>query len=154
MIMYVFPFNNNRQRIKWFSLGLAASLTITCTCIIITIVVDCFVIFWKHCWKRCKLSFVRTLPEHFACRAGDLYRTHLFTHYKNTPIQIYWKFPTKNWKFSDKYSDIFHISAQNIDCGYSLEPLRRGGSNKCPHSVFWAEVRKMMFTLVNPSFTL
>ena len=23
----------------------------------------------------------------------------------------------------------FHISAQNIDCGYSLEPSRRGGSN-------------------------
>ena len=30
-------------------------------------------------------------------------------------------FTTKNWKFSDKNSDFFHISAQNIDCGYSLE---------------------------------
>ena len=30
-------------------------------------------------------------------------------------------FTTKNWKFSDKNSDIFHISAQNIDCWYSLE---------------------------------
>ena len=29
-------------------------------------------------------------------------------------------FTAKNWKFSDKNSDIFHISAQNIDCGYSL----------------------------------
>ena len=28
--------------------------------------------------------------------------------------------------FSDKNSDIFHISAQNIDCGYSLEPPCRG----------------------------
>ena len=28
---------------------------------------------------------------------------------------------TKNCKFSDTNSDIFHISAQNIDCGYSLE---------------------------------
>ena len=27
-------------------------------------------------------------------------------------------------------SDIFHIVAQNIDCGYSLEPPRRGGSNE------------------------
>ena len=35
-----------------------------------------------------------------------------------------------------KNSDIFHISAQNIDCGYSLEPPRRGGSNKYPQSVF------------------
>ena len=28
--------------------------------------------------------------------------------------------PPKKWKFLDKKnSDIFHISAQNIDCGYS-----------------------------------
>ena len=26
----------------------------------------------------------------------------------------------KTWKFSDKNSEIFHISAQNIDGGYSL----------------------------------
>ena len=29
-----------------------------------------------------------------------------------------------------KNSDGFHISAQNIDCGYLLEPPRRGGSNE------------------------
>ena len=28
--------------------------------------------------------------------------------------------------FQIKNSDIFHISTQNIDCGYSLEPPRRG----------------------------
>ena len=27
------------------------------------------------------------------------------------------------------------ISAQNIDCGYSLEPPRRGGSNEYPQSI-------------------
>ena len=43
-------------------------------------------------------------------------------HYKNTPIQIYRQFYNqKKGKFSDKNSDIFHISAQNIDCGYSLD---------------------------------
>ena len=31
---------------------------------------------------------------------------------------------------------IFLISAQNIDCGYSLEPPRRGGSNVNPQSMF------------------
>ena len=31
---------------------------------------------------------------------------------------------------------IFLISAQNIDCGYSLEPPRRGGSNKYQQSMF------------------
>ena len=32
--------------------------------------------------------------------------------------------PPKNEIFQIKNSDIFHISAQNIDCGYSLEPPR------------------------------
>ena len=38
---------------------------------------------------------------------------------------------------------IFLIPAQNIDCGYSLEPPRRGGSNEYPHSMFWAEILKI-----------
>ena len=39
-------------------------------------------------------------------------------------------FTTKNENFQIKNSDIFHISAQNIDCEYSLEPPRQGGSNE------------------------
>ena len=31
---------------------------------------------------------------------------------------------------------IFLISDQNIDCGYSLEPPHRGGSNGYPQSMF------------------
>ena len=66
-------------------------------------------------------------------------------HYKNMPIQIYWKFYHQNWKFSDKNSDMFHIQfllktyivgTQNIDCVYSLEPPRWGGSNDYPKSMF------------------
>ena len=54
-------------------------------------------------------------------------------HYENMPFQIYWKFYNqKKENFQIKISDIFHISAQNIDCGYSLEPPRRGGSNEYP----------------------
>ena len=34
---------------------------------------------------------------------------------------------------------IFLISAQNIDCGYSLEPPRRGGSNEYPQSMLCFE---------------
>ena len=37
---------------------------------------------------------------------------------------------------------IFLISAQNIDCGYSLEPPRRGGSNEYPQSVFRRNMKK------------
>ena len=52
-------------------------------------------------------------------------------HYENTPIQIYRKFHLQKLKNIEiKNSDIFHISSQNIDCGYSLEPPRRGGSNE------------------------
>ena len=47
----------------------------------------------------------------------------------------------KNEKFQIKNSDIFHISAQNIDCGYSLEPTR-GGSNECPNLCFRAKIEK------------
>ena len=36
--------------------------------------------------------------------------------------------------------NIFLISAQNIDCGYSLEPPIRGGSNEYPQSMFPAEI--------------
>ena len=36
----------------------------------------------------------------------------------------------ENENFQIKNSNIFHISAQNIDRGYSLEPPRRGGSNE------------------------
>ena len=35
---------------------------------------------------------------------------------------------------------IFLISAQNVDCGYSLEPPRRGGSNEYPQYMFCAEM--------------
>ena len=64
--------------------------------------------------------------------------TRLFKYTEN--------FTTKNLKFSDKNSDIFHISDQNIDCGYSLEPPRRGGSNEYPQFMVLAEIRKIIYT--------
>ena len=76
-------------------------------------------------------------------------------HYENMPIQIYWKFYHPKMKILQiKNSDIFHISAQNIDWGYSLEPPQRGGSNEYPQSMFRAEIRKIMYTPVNLSFTI
>ena len=46
----------------------------------------------------------------------------------------------------------FHISAQNIDCGYSLEPPRRGGSNEYPQSIFWAEIWKKIQSFLSENF--
>ena len=42
--------------------------------------------------------------------------------------------------FQQKNLDIFLILAQNIDCGYTLEPPRRGGSNEYPQPMFCEEV--------------
>ena len=65
------------------------------------------------------------------------------SHYENTPIQIYGKFQfQKAENFQIKTSDIFHISAQNIDCGYSLEPPRQGGSNEYPQFMFLSRNKK------------
>ena len=45
-----------------------------------------------------------------------------------------------------KTSGSLHSSAQNIDCGYSLEPPWQGGSNEYQQSMFWAEIRKLIYT--------
>ena len=54
---------------------------------------------------------------------------------KNAYSSILKILPIKNENFQIKNSDILHISAQTIDCGYSLEPPRRGGSNEYPQSM-------------------
>ena len=78
---------------------------------------------------------------------GIITKTRLFKYIEN--------FTTKNRKKNQiKNYDIFHISAQNIDCGYSLEPPRRGSSNEYPQSIFFSKIRKIMSTPVNPSFTI
>ena len=61
-------------------------------------------------------------------------KTSLFKYTEN--------FTSKNWKISDKKIWYFHISALNIDCGYSLEPPRRGGSNEYPQSMFLSRNKK------------
>ena len=38
---------------------------------------------------------------------------------------------------------LFLFLLKNIDCGYSLEPPHRGGSNEYPQSMFWAEIWKI-----------
>ena len=61
-------------------------------------------------------------------------------------------FTTKNWKYSDKNPDIFHISAQNIDCGYSFESPRRGGSNEYPQSMFFSRNKQNNAYPYKPQF--
>ena len=60
--------------------------------------------------------------------------------------------PPKHKNFQMKNSGSFHISAQNIDCGYLLEPPPRGGSNEYSQSMFWAEIRKLIYTPCKTQF--
>ena len=60
----------------------------------------------------------------------------------------------KNENFQQKKIDIFLIFAQNIDCGYKLEPPRRGGSNEYPQSMFWSKNKKNRYTPAYPIFAI
>ena len=70
----------------------------------------------------------------------ELYKVY---HYENLPMQYtsrifsFFFF----WKILSEFV-IFLIFAQNIDCGYTLEPPRRGGSNEYPQSMFWSKNKK------------
>ena len=64
-----------------------------------------------------KKSLFEKGNQNFQHRVFALFitKTSLFKYIENFTTQ-------KTEKFSDKNSNIFYIFAQNIDCGYSLEP--------------------------------
>ena len=68
------------------------------------------------------------------------------------PIQIYWKFYHQKENFQANKFWYFHISAHNIDCGYSLEPPRRGGSNEYPQYMFLSRNKKNNIYTCKPQF--
>ena len=71
-------------------------------------------------------------------------KTRLFKYIEN--------FTIKNSEFSNKNSDIFHISSHNIDCEYSLEQPHRGGSNEYPQSMFLSRNKKNKVYPCKPQF--
>ena len=58
----------------------------------------------------------------------------------------------KKENFQIKNSDIFHVSAQNIACGYSLELPQWGGSNEYPQSMFLSRNKKNNVYPCKPQF--
>ena len=78
------------------------------------------------------------------------------SHYENTPIQIYRKFHLQKLKVFKYKFWYFYIFAKNIDCEYSLEPPRvlEAVPTSTHNLWFWAEIRKIMYTSVKPSFTI
>ena len=77
-------------------------------------------------------------------RMNVITKTSLFKYIEN--------FATKTRNFSDNNSDIYHISAQNIDCGDSLEPPCRGGCNEYPQSIFLSRNKKNNVYSCKPQF--
>ena len=73
-------------------------------------------------------------------------KTRLFKYIEN------FTYKKKPEKFQIKNSDIFQISAQNIDCGYLLEPPRRGGSNEYPQFMFLSRNKKNNVYPSKPQF--
>ena len=75
----------------------------------------------------------------------------LFTLRKHAYLNILNILPPKNGNFQIK-TLIFHISAQNIDCGYLLEPPRQGSSNEYPQSMFLSRNTKNNVYPCKPQF--
>ena len=85
----------------------------------------------------------------------QVYEEVTFSHYENLTMQYTEIFlALKIEKIQLKKIDIFLIFAQNIDCGYTLEPPRRGGSNEYPQYMFWSKNKKNRFTPAYPSFAI
>ena len=58
----------------------------------------------------------------------------------------------KQENFQIKNSNIFHISAQNIDCGYSLEMPQWGSSDEYQQSMFMSRNKKNNVYPCKPQF--
>ena len=75
-----------------------------------------------------------------ACKNGNdlkAYASRKHAYIILTPLKPH--FYTEKLGFTE-YALFFLFLLKNIDCGYSLEPPRRGGSNKYPQSMFWTEM--------------
>ena len=74
---------------------------------------------------------------------------------KTCPCNIQRFFSTvKIEKLIRKFLIFFLFLLQNIDCGYTLEPPRRGGSNEYPQSMFWSKNKKNRYTPAYPIFAI
>ena len=80
---------------------------------------------------------------------------YISLHYENTPMQYTEIFlAIKCCKFHQNFFFIFYIFAQNMHCGYKLEPPRRGGSNEYPQCMFWSKNKKNRYNPAYPIFAI
>ena len=76
----------------------------------------------------------------------------MFTHYENTPIQIYRKFHLQKTEKFQMTNSIFSYFCSKHRLWYSLEPPPRGGSNEYPQSMFWGRNKKNNVYPCKPQF--
>ena len=94
-------------------------------------------VLWKWPCASLKLEYINHLYEHFGVWQTTS-RKH--TYMILTPFIPH--FYIVKLGFTG-YTLFFLFLLKIIDCGYSLEPPRRGGSNEYPQSMFWAEIKKI-----------
>ena len=117
-------------------------------------------VLWFRRWSiaqtsrlRCKRKAVRSQQNQ---QCGISLRKYAYLKYIYTYIE---NFTSKNWKKKKKIQIknlifFFIFLHKKIECGYSLEPPRRGGSYEYPQFIFLSKnMKKVMYTPVNPSFT-
>ena len=102
------------------------------------------------CMARPNWSVLNLL--HVLYQSMNAKRTKNGTLRKHTYANMWKISPPKTENFQIKTSDIFHISAQNIDCMYSLEPPQWGGSNEYPQSMFLSRNKKNNVYPCKPKF--
>ena len=82
-------------------------------------------------------QFINKRYVYQRCHFSSLKRAYITLNITLNP-----NFIQQNWGLQG-YTLFFLFMLKNIDCGYSLEPPHRGGSNEYPQSMFWAEIWKI-----------
>ena len=83
---------------------------------------------------------------HFAC-SNAIYNMNFILYFSCLALKIE--------NFRRKIFDIFLIFAQNIDCGYTLEPPTGEAVLTSTHNLcFGAKIRKNRYTPAYPSFAI
>ena len=95
--------------------------------------------FQTWCWFCHCISSLLLLVTREGCASWLRHFLGLRKHAYSNILNIS---PPKNESFQTKILIFFRIFDQNIDCGYSFEPPRRGGSNEYPQSLFLSRNEK------------
>ena len=101
-------------------------------------------------WINYRINFEPLEMSHWG-KSDDEPQIKLYKM-KTCPFKYIENFTTKKENFQIKNYDIFHISAQNIDCGYLFELPQWGSSNEYSQSMFLSKNKKNNVHPCKPQF--